>query len=63
MLSSIGATRKQIKRNVIYEAMLLGIIGIPLGIMVGITAIFTLIKLVNVLLGEFMSENINRYNI
>ena len=28
MLSSIGATRKQIKQNVYYEALILGIIGI-----------------------------------
>lgn len=30
MLRSIGATKKQIKRNVFYEATILGIIGIPL---------------------------------
>ena len=30
MLSSVGATRKQIKKNVIFEAMALGLIGIPL---------------------------------
>ena len=32
MLRSIGATKKQIKNNVLFEAMILGIIGIPLGI-------------------------------
>ena len=32
MLRSIGATKKQIKRNVYYEGTILGIIGIPLGI-------------------------------
>ena len=29
MLSSIGATKKQIKKNVIFEALILGLIGIP----------------------------------
>ena len=32
MLRSIGATRKQIRKNVFYEAFILGGIGIPLGI-------------------------------
>ncbi len=30
MLSSIGATKKQIKKNVIFEALILGLIGIPI---------------------------------
>ena len=32
MLTSIGATKKQIKKNVFWEASILGAIGIPLGI-------------------------------
>jgi len=43
MLSSIGATRKQIKKNVYYEALILGIIGIPLGILLGLIATFILV--------------------
>ena len=33
MLSSIGATSKQIKKNVLHEGFILGLIGIPLGIL------------------------------
>lgn len=45
MLSSIGATRKQIKRNVYYEASLLGLMGIPVGIVSGLFASFVLLKI------------------
>lgn len=39
LLSSIGATRKQLRRMVFYEAFAVSVIGIPLGILVGITGI------------------------
>ena len=58
MLSSIGATKKQIKKNVISEAMILGLIGIPLGIISGIFAVIVLIKIVNSIAGEFMLGNV-----
>lgn len=54
MLASIGATSKQIKKNVYYEAFLLSIIGIPLGVLSGIVASFILIKVVNALIGNSM---------
>ena len=38
MLASIGATKKQIRRNVFFEAAILGGIGIAAGIMVGLGA-------------------------
>ena len=47
MLRSIGATRKQIKRNVFYEATILGLIGIPLGILLGFVASYILIIISN----------------
>lgn len=50
MLASVGATKKQIKGNVIFEALILGIIGIPLGILGGIFAVYVLIYIVNKLL-------------
>lgn len=37
LLSSIGATRKQLKKSVLFEALSVSIIGIPLGILAGIT--------------------------
>ncbi len=51
MLRSVGATSKQIKRNVLYEAFILGIIGIPIGILSGLLASFILIQVSNYLLG------------
>ena len=47
MFRSIGATSKQIKKNVLYEAFILGIIGIPLGILSGLFASYVLIKVCN----------------
>ena len=39
LLSSIGATKKQLSRSVFFEAFALSAIGIPLGILLGITGI------------------------
>ncbi len=36
LLSSIGATRRQIRRSVMWEAVLVSVIGIPLGLCVGL---------------------------
>ena len=56
MLSSIGATKKQIKKTVFFEGFILGIIGIPLGILSGIFAIDIVIKIVNLILKDFVME-------
>lgn len=55
MFRSVGATSKQIKRNVLYEGFLLGCIAIPCGILCGIIAILILIFLINVILGDFLN--------
>ncbi len=39
LLSSIGATKQQLRRMVFFEAFSVSVIGIPLGILVGITGI------------------------
>ena len=39
LLSSIGATKKQIRKSVRFEALVLGLIGIPIGILAGIGGI------------------------
>lgn len=39
LLSSIGATKKQRKKMILFEAVIISIIGIPLGIAAGITGI------------------------
>ena len=57
MLSSIGATKKQIRKNVLFEGFILGIIGIPLGILLGVGVNFILSIVLNNLIGK-IEENI-----
>lgn len=54
MLASIGATSKQIKRNVVFEGICVGLIAIPLGIILGIVAIIILLEVVNYILGDLL---------
>lgn len=49
MLTSVGATRRQIKSSVKTEAAMLGVVGIPVGTMSGILASLILVKVVNAL--------------
>lgn len=63
MLSSIGATKKQIKKSVYFEGFVLGIIGIPLGILSGIFAIDILLKVVNYILREYINDTELVYSI
>lgn len=58
MLSSIGATKKQIKKSVYFEGIILGCIGIPLGILSGIFAIDIVLKIVNNIINKYI-ETIN----
>lgn len=46
MLASVGATKRQKRNSVYYEGLILGAIGIPLGIAVGITGMFVTLKVV-----------------
>ena len=54
MLSSVGATKKQCKRMVYYEALFFGLIGIPLGILSGVLATAVVIKATSGLLVSAM---------
>ena len=58
MLRSIGSTKKQIRKNVLYEASILGIIGIPLGVFLGLFASFILMIISNKLLSNSYSEDL-----
>lgn len=58
ILSSIGATKSQIKKMVIFEGVIVGAIAIPLGILVGIAGIGITLNVVNGLLKPMMSEMI-----
>ena len=52
MLRSIGATKKQIRKNVFFEATLLGAFGVPLGIVLGFLASYILIIVSNLLIAD-----------
>jgi len=61
MLASVGATSKQIRKNVLFEGIVLGIIGIPLGILSGILAVFVLLQIVNYLIIDYMGRPLLYY--
>ena len=56
MMSSIGATSKQIRKSVLFEALFIGIIGIPLGIILGIIATAILVWLLNFLMKGLLTD-------
>ena len=58
MLRSVGATKKQIKRNVFYEATILGLIGIPLGILLGYLASYILRIISNYYLSDMLQAGL-----
>lgn len=55
MLSSTGATSKQIRKNVLFEGLILGLISIPIGIICGVVAILLLIIIINLILVDFLN--------
>ena len=58
MLRSIGATKKQIRKNVFFEATILGLIGIPLGLVLGVFASYILVIISNFYLTEMLTEGL-----
>ena len=54
LLSSIGATKKQIKKSVFYEALVVGVIGIILGILGAYIGIGTVILIINKLISDML---------
>ena len=54
LLSSIGATKKQIKKSVFYEALVVGVIGIILGILGAYIGIGTVILIINNLISDML---------
>lgn len=55
MLSSVGATSRQIRHNVLFEGIVLALIGIPLGILLGVGVVAILIQILNVLLVDMLN--------
>lgn len=63
MFASVGATSKQIRKSVLFEGFIIGIIAIPLGIICGIVAIIVLLWLVNLILGEQLDDIVFIYSV
>ncbi|MGI6084849.1 MAG: ABC transporter permease [Acetivibrionales bacterium] len=59
LLSSIGATRRQMKKSVLFEAFFLSTIGIPLGILAGILGIGVTFKFTEKLFASLLEKGIN----
>lgn len=58
MLKSVGATKKQIRKNVFFEATILGLIGIPLGLLLGVFASSILILISNSFIGDMLAKGL-----
>ncbi len=58
MLSSVGATKKQKRNSVFFEAFLYAVIGIPLGILAGIFGLTVTFKLINPLFTGMIDTNV-----
>lgn len=55
MLSSVGATSAQVRNSVLYEGFILGLVGIPLGLLLGSGVTFLLIIISGNLIGEYLN--------
>lgn len=63
MLSSVGATSRQIRHNVLFEGFVLALIGIPLGILLGVGVVAILIQVLNILLEDALNGTSFVYSI
>ncbi len=58
ILMSVGATEKQLRNSVLFEGFCIGIIGIPIGILVGIPSIKLVLTLVAKNFANVMYDNV-----
>lgn len=56
LLSSLGATKKQLRKMVNFEALVLSCVGIPIGIGAGLLGIFITLKLVGDKIASFLGN-------
>lgn len=63
LFSSIGATKKQLRKTVLFEAFIIGLVGIPLGLLGGFLGIATVIKIMNYLIGSEFTFKLVAYPI
>ena len=59
LFSSIGATKIQLRKTVFYEAFIVSLIGIPIGILSGIFGIYIVLKITNALLPTLFNGTLN----
>lgn len=59
LFSSIGATKTQLRKTVFFEAFIVSIIGIPLGILSGIFGIYVVLNITNSLLPSMFNGNLH----
>ena len=55
MIASVGATSKQIRKNVLFEGFVLGLIGIPLGLLLGVGVAALILLFLNMILKDGLS--------
>lgn len=58
LLASVGATKKQLRRMVIYEAMIVSLVGIPVGIISGIGGIGVTLLIIGNRFTSFMNYSL-----
>ena len=58
LLSSVGATRKQLRRTVVYEAYIVSLIGIPLGLLAGCGGMWVTFSLLGDRLGRLLDDSV-----
>lgn len=63
MLASIGATSKQIRKNVLFEGFVLGVIGISFGLALGVGVIALLVVILNTILGDMLNGILFTYSV
>ncbi len=63
MLASIGATPKQIRKSIFFEGFILSIIAIPIGIILGIVAIWIVLLIVNNLMKTGQTQLVDNFDL
>lgn len=58
MLSSVGATKRQLRNSVLFEGFFLGITSVPIGMISGILSIGVTLELLKPFLGSFLTDGI-----
>ncbi len=63
MIASVGATSKQIRKSIFFEGAILGLISIPLGIVIGIVAIWIVLAIVNGIINSGATPLIDNFEL